>query len=134
MHRPEAVTITVTVTAATVTADASIACAMSSILVTDHNRSKKRHSKETKAMQLQKFSMLEVNKIENRPLAGTVRRGKTTEEDQKLEAQLLNDPKECAELVMLVDLGQNDVGKVTGELLDNLTCWDALRCIACWNC
>ncbi|XP_010256591.1 PREDICTED: anthranilate synthase alpha subunit 2, chloroplastic isoform X2 [Nelumbo nucifera] len=66
-------------------------------------------------------------KITNRPLAGTVRRGRTNKEDEILEEQLLNDEKQCAEHIMLVDLGRNDVGKVTGELLDDLTCWDALR-------
>ncbi|MED6179799.1 Allatostatin [Stylosanthes scabra] len=93
-------------------------------------------------------------KITNRPLAGTIRRGKTLKEDMMLEKELLNDEKQCAEHVMLVDLGRNDVGKVsksgsvqveklmnveryshvmhisstvTGELLDDLTCWDALR-------
>ena len=54
----------------------------------------------------------EQNKIINRPLAGTVRRGKTKEEDESLEVQLLSDAKQCAEHVMLVDLGRNDVGKV----------------------
>ncbi|GJZ37716.1 anthranilate synthase alpha subunit 1, chloroplastic-like protein [Tanacetum coccineum] len=94
------------------------------------------------------------NKVYNRPLAGTVRRGRTPEEDEELEKQLLSDEKQCAEHIMLVDLGRNDVGKVTksgsvkveklmtveryshvmhisstvtGELLDDLTCWDALR-------
>ncbi|XP_057548435.1 anthranilate synthase alpha subunit 2, chloroplastic-like isoform X2 [Amaranthus tricolor] len=93
-------------------------------------------------------------KITNRPLAGTIRRGKTPREDVMLENQLLNDQKQCAEHIMLVDLGRNDVGKVsksgsvkveklmnieryshvmhisstvTGKLLDNLTSWDALR-------
>lgn len=93
-------------------------------------------------------------KITNRPLAGTVRRGKTSKEDIMLEKELLNDEKQCAEHVMLVDLGRNDVGKVskpgsvrveklmnieryshvmhisstvTGELSDHLTSWDALR-------
>ncbi|XP_068337452.1 anthranilate synthase alpha subunit 2, chloroplastic-like isoform X2 [Pyrus communis] len=65
--------------------------------------------------------------ITNRPLAGTVRRGKTPKEDLMLEKQLLNDEKQCAEHIMLVDLGRNDVGKVTGELLDDLTSWDVLR-------
>ncbi|KAL1817259.1 hypothetical protein DCAR_0521682 [Daucus carota subsp. sativus] len=93
-------------------------------------------------------------KITNRPLAGTIRRGKTPKEDYMLENQLLHDEKQCAEHIMLVDLGRNDVGKVsksgsvaveklmnieryshvmhisstvTGELLDGLTSWDALR-------
>ncbi|GMN41327.1 hypothetical protein TIFTF001_010549 [Ficus carica] len=93
-------------------------------------------------------------KIVNRPLAGTVRRGKTTEEDEMLEMQLLTNEKECAEHIMLVDLGRNDVGKVskngsvkveklmnieryshvmhisstvTGDLRDSLSCWDVLR-------
>ncbi|KAJ3705627.1 hypothetical protein LUZ61_009332 [Rhynchospora tenuis] len=92
--------------------------------------------------------------IVNRPLAGTVRRGKTEKQDLLHEQQLLSDEKQCAEHIMLVDLGRNDVGKVskfgsvkveklmnveryshvmhisstvTGELLDNLSCWDALR-------
>ncbi|KAK4489263.1 hypothetical protein RD792_005060 [Penstemon davidsonii] len=93
-------------------------------------------------------------KIVNRPLAGTTRRGKTLDEDEMLEKMLLKDEKQCAEHTMLVDLGRNDVGKVsksgsvkveklmsieryshvmhisstvTGELLDHLTSWDALR-------
>ncbi len=47
-----------------------------------------------------------------RPLAGTRPRGKTEEEDQRLAEELLADPKERAEHVMLVDLGRNDVGRV----------------------
>ncbi len=47
-----------------------------------------------------------------RPLAGTRRRGATWEEDQALERELLSDPKERAEHLMLVDLGRNDVGRV----------------------
>ncbi|XP_065631009.1 anthranilate synthase alpha subunit 2, chloroplastic isoform X2 [Quercus suber] len=93
-------------------------------------------------------------KITNRPLAGTARRGKTPKEDLMLEKELLNDEKQRAEHIMLVDLGRNDVGKVskpgsvkveklmnveryshvmhisstvTGELLDHLTSWDVLR-------
>ncbi|MDE2515824.1 MAG: anthranilate synthase component I [Rhodospirillales bacterium] len=48
-----------------------------------------------------------------RPLAGTRRRGATREEDLALEADLLADPKERAEHLMLVDLGRNDVGRVS---------------------
>ena len=48
-----------------------------------------------------------------RPLAGTRRRGATHEEDQALEAELLTDPKERAEHLMLLDLGRNDVGRVS---------------------
>ena len=51
-------------------------------------------------------------KVTVRPLAGTRRRGETEEEDQRLAAELLADPKERAEHVMLVDLGRNDVGRV----------------------
>jgi anthranilate synthase component 1 len=47
-----------------------------------------------------------------RPLAGTRRRGATEEEDRRLAEELLADPKERAEHVMLVDLGRNDVGRV----------------------
>lgn len=47
-----------------------------------------------------------------RPLAGTRRRGRTEKEDKELAAELLADPKERAEHVMLVDLGRNDVGRV----------------------
>ncbi|EFN53756.1 hypothetical protein CHLNCDRAFT_25481 [Chlorella variabilis] len=92
--------------------------------------------------------------VTNRPLAGTRRRGKTPQQDAELEADLLADEKECAEHVMLVDLGRNDVGKVsqagsvkveklmeveryshvmhisstvTGSLSPGLTSWDALR-------
>jgi anthranilate synthase component 1 len=51
-------------------------------------------------------------KVTVRPLAGTRRRGKTDEEDEQLAEELLADPKERAEHVMLVDLGRNDVGRV----------------------
>jgi anthranilate synthase component 1 len=47
-----------------------------------------------------------------RPLAGTRRRGQTEDEDRQLAQELLADPKERAEHVMLVDLGRNDVGRV----------------------
>jgi len=47
-----------------------------------------------------------------RPIAGTRKRGANSEEDQALEADLLADPKEIAEHLMLIDLGRNDVGRV----------------------
>jgi anthranilate synthase component I len=47
-----------------------------------------------------------------RPIAGTRPRGKTEREDREAEASLLADPKECAEHLMLLDLGRNDVGRV----------------------
>jgi len=92
--------------------------------------------------------------ITNRPLAGTRRRGATPEEDTALAAELLADPKERAEHIMLVDLARNDVGRVaeigsvkigdlltveryshvmhlsstvTGTLKPGLTAFDALR-------
>jgi len=48
-----------------------------------------------------------------RPIAGTRKRGATPEEDLALEKDLLGDPKECAEHLMLLDLGRNDTGKVS---------------------
>ena len=89
-----------------------------------------------------------------RPLAGTRRRGATPEEDKALADELLADPKERAEHVMLIDLGRNDVGRVaaigsvelsdvmvieryshvmhitsnvTGRLAEGLSAFDALR-------
>jgi len=47
-----------------------------------------------------------------RPIAGTRKRGKTHIRDKELEEEMLNDPKERAEHLMLVDLGRNDVGRV----------------------
>ncbi len=62
-----------------------------------------------------------------RPLAGTRRRGKSLEEDKRLEQELLADEKELSEHIMLVDLGRNDVGKARpwltpSSLDDHLTC------------
>jgi anthranilate synthase component 1 len=48
----------------------------------------------------------------NRPIAGSRPRGTTQDEDKRLEAELLADPKERAEHIMLVDLGRNDLGRV----------------------
>jgi anthranilate synthase component 1 len=54
----------------------------------------------------------EDRKVEIRPIAGTRPRGKTAEQDSKMEEDLLADPKERAEHVMLVDLARNDLGRV----------------------
>ena len=54
-------------------------------------------------------------KIELRPIAGTRPRGATPEQDQTFEKDLMADPKERAEHIMLVDLGRNDVGKVAAS-------------------
>jgi anthranilate synthase component 1 len=97
---------------------------------------------------------VEGERVTIRPLAGTRRRGKTEEEDERLAAELLADPKERAEHIMLVDLGRNDVGRVarfgtvglsdvmtveryshvmhicsnvTGRMRDGMTAFDALR-------
>ncbi len=56
---------------------------------------------------------LEGGRIDLRPIAGTRRRGADEEEDQVLADELLADPKERAEHIMLVDLGRNDVGRVS---------------------
>lgn len=47
-----------------------------------------------------------------RPIAGTRKRGKTLDKDLEMEEELINDPKERAEHIMLIDLGRNDVGRV----------------------
>ena len=58
------------------------------------------------------FVRLEEGQIDLRPIAGTRPRGRTEIEDRALAAELLADPKERAEHIMLVDLGRNDVGRV----------------------
>ena len=55
---------------------------------------------------------LESGRVALRPIAGTRPRGKNSSEDRRLEEELLADPKERAEHIMLVDLGRNDVGRV----------------------
>jgi anthranilate synthase component 1 len=55
---------------------------------------------------------LEDKKVEVRPIAGTRPRGATTAEDARFVEDLLKDPKEIAEHIMLVDLGRNDIGRV----------------------
>jgi anthranilate synthase component 1 len=68
---------------------------------------------------------VEGDRVTIRPLAGTRRRGRSEEEDDRLAAELLADPKERAEHIMLVDLGRNDVGRAarygTVQLSDVLT-------------
>jgi anthranilate synthase component I len=56
---------------------------------------------------------VEGTRIDLRPIAGTRKRGATEEEDEALTRELLADPKECSEHIMLVDLGRNDVGRVS---------------------
>lgn len=97
---------------------------------------------------------MEEDEVTVRPIAGTRPRGKTAEEDKVLEQELLADPKELAEHLMLIDLGRNDAGRVsqigtvkltakmiieryshvmhivsnvTGKILPEMTCIDALR-------
>ena len=55
---------------------------------------------------------VEGDEITLRPIAGTRKRGQNDEEDKRNEEELLNDPKELAEHLMLIDLGRNDVGRV----------------------
>ncbi len=68
---------------------------------------------------------LEQDTVTLRPIAGTRPRGKSPAEDEKLAQELLADPKECAEHIMLMDLGRNDVGRVaqtgTVRVTENMT-------------
>ncbi|MBI3794259.1 MAG: anthranilate synthase component I [Nitrospinae bacterium] len=100
------------------------------------------------------LSRVQNGRVVLRPLAGTRRRGKDEAEDKQLERELLNDHKELAEHIMLVDLGRNDVGRVSkpgtvkvtglkmvekyshvmhivsnveGELADGKDCFDVIR-------
>jgi anthranilate synthase component I len=70
------------------------------------------------------LARLEDGEVTVRPIAGTRRRGHTPEEDKALEIELVNDPKEIAEHLMLIDLGRNDVGRVaevgTVQLTDKM--------------
>ncbi len=97
---------------------------------------------------------LEEGRVTLRPIAGTRHRGQSPEEDEALAKEMLADPKECAEHVMLMDLARNDVGRiaktgsvelpkrmvverfshvmhivseVTGLLKERLSPWDVLR-------
>jgi anthranilate synthase component 1 len=58
------------------------------------------------------MARVEGDRLTIRPLAGTRPRGRSEEEDQRLAEELMADPKERAEHIMLVDLGRNDVGRV----------------------
>lgn len=59
------------------------------------------------------LARLEDGEVTVRPIAGTRRRGHTPEEDLALEQELVQDPKEIAEHLMLIDLGRNDAGRVS---------------------
>lgn len=67
------------------------------------------------------LARLEDGEVTVRPIAGTRRRGHTPEEDRALEEEMLADPKEIAEHLMLIDLGRNDVGRVADIGSVNLT-------------
>lgn len=58
------------------------------------------------------LARLEDGEVTVRPIAGTRRRGHTEQEDLEMEQELMSDPKEIAEHLMLIDLGRNDVGRV----------------------
>ena len=100
------------------------------------------------------LARVEDDEVTVRPIAGTRKRGATDAEDRALEAELLADPKEIAEHLMLIDLGRNDAGRVsetgtvkltdkmiverysyvmhivsnvTGRLKDGMSCLDVLR-------
>ena len=64
---------------------------------------------------------LENNKVTIRPIAGTRPRGKNLNQDNALKLDLLSDPKELSEHLMLLDLGRNDVGKVSEMNTVNVT-------------
>ncbi|WP_299735064.1 anthranilate synthase component I [uncultured Endozoicomonas sp.] len=70
------------------------------------------------------LARLEDGEVTVRPIAGTRKRGDTAAKDKAMEEELLNDPKELAEHLMLIDLGRNDVGRVaktgTVELTDKM--------------
>jgi anthranilate synthase component 1 len=70
------------------------------------------------------LARLEHGVVTVRPIAGTRRRGHSEEEDRAMEEELLADPKEIAEHLMLIDLGRNDVGRIaetgTVELTDKM--------------
>ena len=61
------------------------------------------------------LARLDHGEVTVRPLAGTRRRGRDDEEDLALEKELLADPKEIAEHLMLIDLGRNDIGRSVGQ-------------------
>jgi anthranilate synthase component 1 len=65
------------------------------------------------------LARLEKGEVTVRPIAGTRRRGRSDAEDAAMEAELLADPKEIAEHLMLIDLGRNDVGRIakTGSVV-----------------
>jgi len=67
------------------------------------------------------LARLEGNMVTVRPIAGTRPRGASETEDQALEQELLSDPKELAEHLMLIDLGRNDVGRVAATGTVKLT-------------
>ena len=60
------------------------------------------------------LARLEDGQVTVRPIAGTRRRGRTEDEDLAMEKEMLADPKEIAEHLMLIDLGRNDVGRISG--------------------
>ena len=67
------------------------------------------------------LARLEDNKVTVRPIAGTRRRGKDDADDIAMEKDMVNDPKEIAEHLMLIDLGRNDVGRIAKAGTVNVT-------------
>ena len=67
------------------------------------------------------LARLEDNKVTVRPIAGTRRRGKDDSDDIAMEKDMINDPKEIAEHLMLIDLGRNDVGRIAKPGTVNVT-------------
>lgn len=86
-----------------------------------------RHSQSTiVSTSPERFLCKRGDKLETRPIKGTIQRGKTEEEDQIFQAILLASPKERAELLMITDLMRNDLGKISAV--------GSVKVLELWRC